>query len=81
MLSVKQKKPPPARNICKLGDLAYFGKFTKLGKKKHLFRQKNTLSKIAGPGPTSGSSFEVVLLSKNESIIAQLFMRSLNCAT
>ena len=43
--------------------------------------KKNTLSKIAGPGPTSAGSFEVVLLSKNESSIAQLFMRSLNRAT
>ena len=69
MLSVKQKKPPPARGICKLGDLAYFGKFTKFGEKKRLFRQKkNTRSMIAGPGPTSAGSFEVVLLSKNESI-------------
>ena len=57
------------RDICKLGDL-------------DLFRRKNkTLSKIAGPGLTSAGSFEVVLSSKNESGIAQLFVRNLNRAT
>ena len=55
------------REIWKLGDLAYLG-------------EKNTLSKIAGPGLTSAGSFEV-LSSKNESGIAQLFVRSLNRAT
>ena len=81
-MSVKQKKPPPARDICKLGDLAYFlANSPNWARKNAYLGKKNTLSKIAGPGPTSAGSFEVVLLSKNETSIAQLFMRSLNHTT
>ena len=49
-----------------LGNIAYSGKFSRLGEKKYLIRQKKkTLSKIVAPGPTS-------------SVGGQLFMRSLN---
>ena len=55
-----------------LGNIAYSGKFTKLGEKKSLIRQKkNTLSKIAAPGLTCSVSFEAVLLNKDESCIGQ----------
>ena len=43
--------------------------------------KKTTLSKIPGPGSTSAGSFGVVFSSKNESGIAQLFMRSLSRTT
>ena len=50
--------------------------------RKHAYLgEKTTLSKIPGPGPTSAGSFRIVFSSKNESGIAQLFMRSLNRAT
>ena len=68
------------REIWKLGDIAYFGKVSKLGEKNCLIRQKNTLLKITALGPTSSGSFEVVLLNKDESGKGQLFMRSLNSA-
>ena len=42
--------------------------------------KKNTLLKIAAPGPTSSGSFEVVFINKDESHIGQLFMRNLNSA-
>ena len=29
------------RDICKLGDLAYFGELAKIGEEKRLFRRKN----------------------------------------
>ena len=40
-------------------------------------KKKNTLLKIATPGPTSSCFFEAVLLNKDESRTGQLFMRSL----
>ena len=43
-------------------------------------RQKNTMLKIAAPGPTSVGSFEVVLSNRDKSCIGQLFMRNLNRA-
>ena len=59
-----------AREICKLGNITYFCKFSKLGKKKCLITQKkNTHSKIAAPGSTSAGSFEVVLPNKDEDCI------------
>ena len=61
-----------------LGNIAYSGKFSKLGEKKFLIRQKKTLSKIAGPGLTSSVSFEAVLSNKYEFRVGQLFMSSLN---
>ena len=71
----------PVRKIYKLGDTVYFGKFSKLGEKKCLIRQKkNTLLKTATPVPTFSESFELALLNKDESHIDQLFMRSLNRA-
>ena len=42
--------------------------------------KKNTLSKIAAPGPTFSESLEVASSNKDESHIDQLFMRSLNRA-
>ena len=42
-----------------------FDKFSKLGEKKCLVRQKRTFSKIAAPGPTCSGSFQVVLLNKD----------------
>ena len=64
-----------------LGNIAYSGKFSKIGEKKCLIRQKkNTLSKVAAPGPTSSVSFEGVLSNKDESCLGQVFMRSLNHA-
>ena len=61
-----------------LGNIAYSGKFSKLGEKKFLIRQKKTLSKIAGPGLTSSVSFEAVLSNKYGFCVGQLFMSSLN---
>ena len=61
-----------------LGNIAYSGKFSKLGEKKSLIRQKKTFSKIAAPDPTSSVSFEAVLSNKDERRIGQLFMRRLN---
>ena len=56
-------------DICKLGDLACSGKLAKLGEKKRLFRQKKpTLSKIAGPGPTSEGSFRVAFQVKMKAV-------------
>ena len=65
-----------------LSNISYSGKFSKIGEKKCLIRQKkkNTLSKIAAPGPTSSVSFEGVLSNKDESRLGQVFMRSLNHA-
>ena len=60
-----------------LGNIAYSGKFSKLDEKKCLIRQeKNTLSKIAAPGPTSSVSIEAVLSNKDESCIGQLYEKS-----
>ena len=62
-----------------LGNIAYSGKFSKLGEEKSLIRRKkNTLSKIAAPGRTCSAFFEAVLSNKDENHIGQLFMRSLN---
>ena len=60
-----------------LGNIAYFGKFSKLGEKKCLIKQKKKkeiLSKITAPHPTSSVSFEEFLSNKDESCIVQLFM-------
>ena len=65
--------------MTKLDNIAYFDKYSKLGKWKCLiWRKKKTLSKIAAPGPTSWVSIEVVLSNKDESHIGQIFMRNLN---
>ena len=63
-----------------LGNIAYSGKFSKIGEKKCLIRQKNTLSKIVAPGPTFSVSFEAVLSNKHESRLGQLFMRNVKHA-
>ena len=64
-----------------LGNIAYSGKFSKIGEKKCLIRKKKkTLSKIAAPGPTSSVSFEAVLSNKHESRLGHLFMRSVKHA-
>ena len=60
-----------------LGNIAYYGKFSKLGEKKCLIKQKKKkeiLSKITAPHPTSSVSFEEFLSNKDESCIVQLFM-------
>ena len=59
-----------------LGNVFYSGKFSKLGEKKSLIKQKKqTLSKITAPVSTSSVSFEAVLSNKDESCNGQLFMR------
>ena len=39
-------KAPTVKEICKLGDIAYFGKLSKLGEKKTLLRLSNSWSNI-----------------------------------
>ena len=61
-----------------IGNIAYSGKFSKLGEKKFLICQKkNTLSKIAAPGPTSSVSYEAVLSNKDGNRKSQLLIKSL----
>ena len=67
--------------IFKLGNIAYFGEFSKLGKKAppKIGKKNNPFRRyVSVPGPTSAGFFEVVF--KDEGGIGQLFMRRQNRA-
>ena len=55
-----------------LGNIAYSGKFSKLGEKKYQIKRKKnkqyTLSKIAAPGRTSSASFEAFYQIKMKAV-------------